>query len=52
MAYTFFNHKVDNGVNEVLSKFGIDLIVSFQDNTQNMFSNLAQISHPADREIC
>ena len=53
MKYTFFNNqKVDNGVNEVLSWFGINLIVSFHDNTQNMCSNLAQISLPADREIC
>ena len=52
MTYTFFNQKFDNGVNEWLSWFHINLIVSFQDITQNMFCNLAKISHPADLEIC
>ena len=52
MTNTFFNQKFDNGVNEVLSWFGINLIVSFPDNAQNMFCNLAKISHPADLEIC
>ena len=52
MTYTFFNQKFDNGVNEGLSWFGINLIVSFRDITQNMFGNLAKISHPADLEIC
>ena len=51
MTFTFFNRKFDNGVNEGLSWFGINLMVSFQDITQNMFCNLAKISHPADLEI-
>ena len=51
MTYTFFNHKIDNGVNEGLSWFAVDLIFSFQDITQNMFCNLAKISHPADLVI-
>ena len=52
MTYTFFNSKIDSGVNEGLSWFGINLVVSFQDFTQNMFCNLAKISHPVDLEIC
>ena len=52
MTYTYFNQKFDDGVNEVLSWFGINLMVSFQDISQNMFCNLAKISHPADLEIC
>ena len=52
MVYTIFNQKVDNAMNEGLSWFGINLVVSFQDITQNMFCNLAKISHPADLEIC
>ena len=48
----FFGQKFNNGVNEGLRWFGINLIVSFQDITQNMFCNLAKISHPADLEIC
>ena len=51
MTYTFFNQKFDKGVNEGLNRFGINLMVSFQDITQNMFCNLAKISHPADLEI-
>ena len=51
MTYTFFNQKFDNGMNEVLSWFGIIWMVSFQDITQNMFCNLSIISHPADLEI-
>ena len=47
MTYTFFNQKIDNGVNEGLSWFGINLMVGFQHITQNMFYNLAKISHPA-----
>ena len=47
----FFNRKYYNGVNEGLSWFEINLMVSFQDITQNMFCNLAKISHPADLEI-
>ena len=44
--YTFFHQKFDNGVNEVLSSIGINLMVSFQDIAQNMFfCNLAKISH-------
>ena len=52
MTYTFFNQRFDNGVKEGLSWFGNNLIVSFQDITQNMFCNLAKTSHPADLEIC
>ena len=51
MTYTFFNQKFDYGVNEVPSWFGINLMVSFQDITQNTFCILAKISHPADLEI-
>ena len=51
MTYTFFNHRVDYDVNEVLSWFGINLTVGFQDITQNMFSILTKISHQADLEI-
>ena len=51
MTYMFFNQTFDNGMNEGLSWFGINLIISFQDITQNMFCNLAKISHPADLEI-
>ena len=52
MTYAFFNQKFDNGVNEVLSWFGINLMASFQDITQNMFCILAKISHLADLKIC
>mgnify|MGYP001793699002 len=52
MTYTYFNQKFDDGVNEGLSWFGINLMVSFQDISQYMFCNLAKISHPADLEIC
>ena len=48
MTYTFFNSKIDSGVNEGLSWFGINLMVSFQDITRNMFCNLAKNSHLAD----
>ena len=41
----------DNGVSEVLNWFGINLMVSFPDITQNVFCNLAKISHRADLEI-
>ena len=51
MTYTFFNRKLANGVNDALSWFGINLLASFQDITQNMFCNLAKISHPADLQI-
>ena len=51
MTYTFLNMKFDNGVNELLSWFGINLMVSFQDSTQIFFCNLAKISHPADLQI-
>ena len=51
MTYTFFNQKVDYDVNEVLSWFGINLMVSFQDITQNMFCILTKISHQADLGI-
>ena len=52
MAYTIFNQKVDNAMNEGLSWFGINLVVSLKDITQKMFCNLAKTSHPADLEIC
>ena len=52
MAYTIFNQKLDNAMNEGISWFGIILVVSFQDITQNKFCNLAKIPHPADLEIC
>ena len=52
MTFTFFIEESDNGVNEVLSWFGITQMGSFQDITQSMFCNLAKISHPADLEIC
>ena len=52
MTYTFFNQKFDNGTNEGLRWFGINLMVSFQDITQNMFCNLAKFSHPTDLESC
>ena len=42
MTYTFFNQKFDNIVNEGLSWFGVNLMVSFQDITQNMFCNFAR----------
>ena len=51
MTIYFSNQKFDNGVNEGLSWWGINLMVSFQDLTQNMFCNLAKISQPADLEI-
>ena len=47
MPYTFFNRMFVNGVNEVLSWFGTHRMAGFQDITQNMFCNLAKISHPA-----
>ena len=51
MTYAFFNNDNDNGVNEGPSWFGINLMVSFQDISQNMFCNLAKISHQADLEV-
>ena len=51
MTYTTFNQRFYNGVNEVLSWFGITLMVSFQDITQNLFRILGKTSHPADLEI-
>ena len=45
MAYTFFNQKFDNGVNEVLSWFATDLMVRFQDITQDMFCFFLQKTH-------
>ena len=51
MTYTFSHKKFDNGMNIGLSWFGINLEVNFEDITQNMFCNLAIISHPADLEI-
>ena len=47
----FFNQVFDNGVNELLSSFSINLMVSVQDITQNMLYILAKISHPPDFEI-
>ena len=52
MTYTFFNQMFDSGVKKGLSWFGINLMVSFHDITQNIFCSLAKISHPADLEIC
>ena len=52
MTCAFFSQKFDNGVSEGLSWFGVNLMVSFQDITLNMFCNLEKISHPADLEIC
>ena len=52
MTYTFFNQKFDNGVNERVIWFAINLVVCFQDIIQNLFCNLAKISHSADLEIC
>ena len=52
MTCTLFNQKFDNGVNEGLSWFGINLMVSFHDITQYIFCILAKISHPADLKIC
>ena len=37
MTFPFFHQRFDYGVNEVLSWFGINLMVSFQDITQNLF---------------
>ena len=51
MTYTFFNGKFANDVNDVLSWFGINLLSSFQYITQNMFCDLAKISHQADLQI-
>ena len=48
----YFDQKYDNGVNDGFSWFGINLIVSLQDITQNMIWILAKISHPAGLEIC
>ena len=44
MTYTFFYQKFDNNVNEMLSWFGINLMVSFYDITHIMFRNLAKMS--------
>ena len=52
MIYIFFNQKFDNGVNEGLGWFGMNLVVVFQEITQNVFCNLAKTLHPADIEIC
>ena len=40
---SFFQPKFVNGMNEVLSWFGISLTASFQNITENMFCNLAKI---------
>ena len=50
MAYTIFNQKFDNAMIKGLSWFGINLVIGFQDITQNMICNLAKNSH--DLEIC
>ena len=42
MTYTFFNQKFDNGMNKGLRWFGINLMVCFQDITQNIVWNLAK----------
>ena len=52
MTCAFFSRKFDNVLCEWLSWFGVNLMVSFQDITLNMFCNLEKISHPADLEIC
>ena len=52
MTYTFFNQRFDNGVNDGLSRFAINLMVCFHDIKQNMFCNLAKISNPDDLEVC
>ena len=49
MTYTFSNRKFASGVNDW---FSINLMASFQDIIQNMFCNVAKISHPADLQIC
>ena len=51
MMSTFFNQKIDDGMNEGPNWFGINLIVSLRDITQNMFCNMPKISHQADLEI-
>ena len=51
MTCTFFNRKFAISVNGVLGWFGINLMASFQDITQNIFCNLARISHQADLQI-
>ena len=55
MAYnSFFNQKVDTGLNGVHSWFGINLNIGVQYIAQicfAMFCNLAKIAHPADLEI-
>ena len=51
MTYTFFNQKLDSGVNQLLSWFGINLMVRYQNITQNIFCNLANTSHQVDRQI-
>ena len=48
MTYPFFNQKFDSGMYEVLSWFGINLMVSFH---VFIFCNLTDISHPADLDI-
>ena len=40
MTYTLFSQKFANGVNEVLSWFGINLMASFKNITKNMFCSL------------
>ena len=52
MANAFFDQRFDNGVNVGVSWFGINLMVSFHDITQNIFGNLEKISNPDDLEIC
>ena len=41
----------DNGVDEVRSWLGINLMAIFHDITQNTFWIFAKISHPAEFEI-
>ena len=52
MTYTLFHQKFDHDMNEGLGWFRINLMVSFQDITLNMFCKLAKISHPTDLESC
>ena len=45
MTYTFFNQKFDKGVNEGLNRFGINLMVSFQDLLHKICFEIWQKSH-------
>ena len=45
----FFNHRFDHGGIELLSWFGINLIVSFKYITQNIFCSLAKSKTPTSK---